>query len=54
MNRGSAKAWAPAGGRRASSLRAPVSSLVFVEVGFIPLALIATWSFWSFDPDTTT
>jgi putative spermidine/putrescine transport system permease protein len=28
------------------------SLAVFVGLGFIPLALIATWSFWSFDPDT--
>jgi len=28
------------------------SLVVFVCMGFIPLALIATWSFWSFDPDT--
>src|SRR6267154_3529349 len=25
---------------------------VLVGLGFIPLALMAMWSFWSFDPDT--
>jgi ABC-type spermidine/putrescine transport system permease subunit I len=39
--------WRPAG-----LLLALPSLAVFVGVGFIPLALIATWSFWSFDPDT--
>lgn len=28
------------------------SLVVFVFMGFTPLVLIATWSFWSFDPDT--
>jgi putative spermidine/putrescine transport system permease protein len=28
------------------------SLVVFVCMGFIPLGLIATWSFWSFDSDT--
>jgi ABC-type spermidine/putrescine transport system permease subunit I len=28
------------------------SLVVFVGMGFIPIALIATWSLWSFDPDT--
>jgi len=28
------------------------SLVVFVGMGVIPLALIATWSFWSFDPDS--
>ena len=28
------------------------SLVVFVLMGFTPLVLIATWSFWSFDPDT--
>jgi ABC-type spermidine/putrescine transport system permease subunit I len=28
------------------------SLVVFVGIGFVPLALIATWSFWSFDLDT--
>src|SRR5215472_2563593 len=36
--------------------RMPSSSLpslvVFAFMGFTPLVLIATWSFWSFDPDT--
>jgi len=39
--------WRPAG-----FLLALPSLAVFVGVGLIPLALIATWSFWSFDPDT--
>ncbi len=39
--------WRPAG-----FLLALPSLAVFVGVGFIPLALIAMWSFWSFDPDT--
>jgi putative spermidine/putrescine transport system permease protein/spermidine/putrescine transport system permease protein len=26
--------------------------VVFVGLGFVPLALVAIWSFWSFDPDT--
>ena len=28
------------------------SLAVLVFIGFMPLVLIATWSFWSFDPDT--
>ena len=28
------------------------SLVVFIGIGFVPLALIATWSFWSFDLDT--
>jgi ABC-type spermidine/putrescine transport system permease subunit I len=28
------------------------SLVVFVGMGFIPIVLIATWSLWSFDPDT--
>jgi ABC-type spermidine/putrescine transport system permease subunit I len=28
------------------------SLAVLVGLGFVPLALMATWSFWSFDPDT--
>jgi ABC-type spermidine/putrescine transport system permease subunit I len=28
------------------------SLVVFVGMGFIPIALIATWGLWSFDPDT--
>jgi len=28
------------------------SLVVFVGIGLIPIALIATWSLWSFDPDT--
>jgi putative spermidine/putrescine transport system permease protein len=38
--------------RRMAFFLALPSFVVFVCVGFIPLALIATWSFWSFDPDT--
>ena len=43
----------PAGrqGRPAFLLALP-SLLVFVGVGVVPLALIAMWSLWSFDPDT--
>lgn len=28
------------------------SLAILIGLGFIPLALMATWSFWSFDPDT--
>jgi putative spermidine/putrescine transport system permease protein len=38
-------------GRPAFLLALP-SLLVFVGVGVVPLALIAVWSLWSFDPDT--
>jgi putative spermidine/putrescine transport system permease protein len=38
--------------RRMAFFLALPSLVVFVCMGFIPLALIATWSFWSFDPDT--
>ena len=38
--------------RRMDFFLALPSLVVFVCMGFIPLALIATWSFWSFDPDT--
>jgi putative spermidine/putrescine transport system permease protein len=38
-------------GRPAFLLALP-SLVVFVGVGVIPLALIAMWSLWSFDPDT--
>jgi putative spermidine/putrescine transport system permease protein len=38
-------------GRPAFLLALP-SLAVFVGVGLIPLALIAIWSLWSFDPDT--
>jgi ABC-type spermidine/putrescine transport system permease subunit I len=26
--------------------------VVFIGIGFVPLALVAMWSLWSFDPDT--
>src|SRR5215472_1345860 len=38
--------------RRMAFFLALPSLVVFVCMGFIPLALIATWSFWSFDPDS--
>ena len=38
--------------RRAAFFLALPSLVVFVGIGFVPLALIATWSFWSFDLDT--
>jgi putative spermidine/putrescine transport system permease protein len=38
--------------RRTGFFLALPSLVVFVCLGVIPLALIATWSFWSFDPDT--
>ena len=38
--------------RRTAFLLALPSLVVFVGVGLIPVALIATWSLWSFDPDT--
>ena len=41
----------PRGQRPVFFLALP-SLVVFVGLGFIPLALIATLSFWSFDPDT--
>ena len=41
----------PRGQRPAFFLALP-SLVVFVGLGFIPLALVATLSFWSFDPDT--
>src|SRR5215472_274618 len=42
-----------AGRRRQMAFFLALPSLVvFVCIGVIPLALIATWSFWSFDPDT--
>lgn len=43
---------AGAGWRPAPFLLALPSLAVLVGLGFIPLALIATWSFWSFDFDT--
>jgi len=42
-----------AGRRRGAAFFLALPSLVvFVGIGFVPLALIATWSFWSFDLDT--
>lgn len=38
--------------RRMAFFLALPSLVVFVGMGFIPIALIATWSLWSFDPDT--
>ena len=38
--------------RRMTFFLALPSLVVFVGMGFIPIALIATWSLWSFDPDT--
>jgi ABC-type spermidine/putrescine transport system permease subunit I len=38
--------------RRAAFFLAFPSLVVFVGIGFVPLALIAMWSLWSFDPDT--
>ena len=42
-----------AGRRRGAAFVLALPSLVvFVGIGFVPLALIAIWSFWSFDLDT--
>ena len=38
--------------RRAAFFLALPSLAVFIGIGFVPLALVAMWSFWSFDPDT--
>jgi putative spermidine/putrescine transport system permease protein len=38
--------------RRAAFFLALPSFAVFIGIGFVPLALVAMWSFWSFDPDT--
>src|ERR1700736_412817 len=38
--------------RRAAFLLALPSFVVFIGLGFVPLALVAIWSLWSFDPDT--
>jgi putative spermidine/putrescine transport system permease protein len=38
--------------RPATFFLALPSLVVLVGLGFMPLALMATWSFWSFDPDT--
>src|SRR5216684_5644918 len=37
---------------RAAFFLALPSFVVFIGIGFVPLALVAIWSFWSFDPDT--
>lgn len=39
-------------GRPATFFLAFPSLLILLGVGFVPLALTATWSFWSFDSDT--
>src|SRR6266849_5073125 len=38
--------------RRAAFFLALPSFVVFIGIGFVPFALVATWSLWSFDPDT--
>jgi putative spermidine/putrescine transport system permease protein len=38
--------------RRAAFFLALPSLAVFTGIGFVPLALVAIWSLWSFDPDT--
>jgi putative spermidine/putrescine transport system permease protein len=38
--------------RRAALFLALPSLVIFLGVGLVPLAHIAIWSFWSFDPDT--
>jgi ABC-type spermidine/putrescine transport system permease subunit I len=38
--------------RRAAFFLALPSLVVFIGLGFVPLALVAIWSLWSFDPDT--
>jgi ABC-type spermidine/putrescine transport system permease subunit I len=38
--------------RRGAFFLALPSLVVFTGLGFLPLALVATWSLWSFDPDT--
>src|ERR1700716_2550415 len=38
--------------RRAAFFLALPSLVVFVGFVFVPLVLVAIWSFWSFDPDT--
>src|SRR6266852_3586940 len=38
--------------RRAAFLLALPSFAVFIGIGFVPLALVAIWSLWSFDSDT--
>jgi putative spermidine/putrescine transport system permease protein len=42
-----------AGAQRSAAFFLALPSLaVLIGIGFIPLALIVTWSFWSFDADT--
>jgi putative spermidine/putrescine transport system permease protein len=38
--------------RRATFLLALPAFAVFISIGFVPLAFVAVWSLWSFDPDT--
>jgi putative spermidine/putrescine transport system permease protein len=38
--------------QRAAFFLALPSLVVFIGIGFMPLALVAIWSLWSFDPDT--
>jgi ABC-type spermidine/putrescine transport system permease subunit I len=38
--------------RRAAFFLALPSLAVFIAIGFVPLALVAVWSLWSFDPET--
>jgi putative spermidine/putrescine transport system permease protein len=38
--------------RRAAFFLALPSLVVFIGIGCVPLALVAIWSFWSFDPGT--
>src|SRR5882757_3370289 len=38
--------------RRAAFFLALPSLAIFIGLGLVPLALVAIWSFWSFDPDT--
>src|ERR1700681_5097662 len=38
--------------RRAAFFLALPSFVVFIGLGFVPLALVAIWSLWSFDSDT--
>jgi ABC-type spermidine/putrescine transport system permease subunit I len=38
--------------RRVAFFLALPSFVVFIGLGFVPLALVAIWSLWSFDPDT--
>jgi ABC-type spermidine/putrescine transport system permease subunit I len=38
--------------RRAAFFLALPSLVIFIGIGFVPLALVAMWSLWSFDPDT--